>query len=79
MSGFEQLLILLRGVTVWDGVKWLIVLGLGLYLVFAVVAVRQVQLMSRTINGALEWPIKLLATVHLAVAVVVLLAAIVVL
>ena len=79
MSGFEQLLILLRGVTVWDGVKWLIVLGLGLYLVFAVVAVRQVQLMSRTINGALEWPIKLLATIHLAVAVVVLLAAIVVL
>lgn len=79
MSGFEQLLILLRGVTVWDGVKWLIVLGLGLYLVFAVVAVRQVQLMSRTINGALKWPIKLLATVHLAVAVVVLLAAIVVL
>ena len=79
MSGFEQLLILLRGVTVWDGVKWLIVLGLGLYLVFAVVAVRQVQLMSRTINVALEWPIKLLATIHLAVAVVVLLAAIVVL
>jgi len=79
VSGFEQLLILLRGVTVWDGVKWLIVLGLGLYLVFAVVAVRQVQLMSRTINGALEWPIKLLATIHLAVAVVVLLAAIVVL
>lgn len=79
MSGFEQLLALLQGVTVWDGVKWLMVLGLGLYTVFAVVAVRQVQLMSRTINGALEWPIKLLAAVHLAVAVVVLLAAVVIL
>lgn len=79
MSGFDRLLLLLSGLSVWDGVKWLMVLGLGLYVVFAVVAVRQVQLMSRTINGALEWPIRLLATVHLAVAVVVLLAAVVIL
>ena len=79
MTGFDQLLTYLQGVTVWVVVKWLMVLGLVLYGVFAVVVIRQVQLMSRTVNGALEWPLKLLAWAHLAVAGVALMAAIVIL
>jgi len=79
MTGFDQLLGLLGGVTVWDGVKWLMVLGLVLYGVFGVVVVRQVQLMSRTVNGALEWPLKMLAWAHLGVAGVALIAAIAIL
>ncbi|OGY16080.1 MAG: hypothetical protein A2784_00155 [Candidatus Chisholmbacteria bacterium RIFCSPHIGHO2_01_FULL_48_12] len=79
MSGFDRLLLLLQGVTVWDGIKWLMVLGLGLYAVFAVVAVRQVQLMSRTIDGALKWQIKLLTLVHLGIAVGALMMAVVIL
>jgi hypothetical protein len=75
----EQFLQSLITLNIWTVVKWLMVLGLGLYAVFAVVAVRQVQLMSRTINGALEWPIKVLAGVHLGIAVVLLLAAVVIL
>ena len=79
MSGFDRLLTILPGVTIWIVAKWLMVAALGLYLVFAVVVIRQVQLMSRTLNGALELPIKLIGYVHLAIAVGVLVMALVIL
>lgn len=79
MSGFDQLLILFQGVTVWVAVKWLMVLGLGLYNMFAVVVIRQVQLMSQTVNGGLELPLKVLTWAHLIVSIVALVAAIAVL
>ena len=79
MSGFEQLLALAAGMTVWVAVKWLMVLGLIIYGVFAVVVVRQVQLMSRAVHGGLEWPLKIGAIVHAGIAGVALVAAIVIL
>lgn len=79
MTPIEQLLQSLITLDVWVVVKWLLVLALGLYGVFAVVVVRQVQLMSRTLNGALELPLKLLAWLHMGVAVMVLLMAVVIL
>ncbi|MBI4034951.1 MAG: hypothetical protein HY381_00960 [Candidatus Chisholmbacteria bacterium] len=79
MSGFDLLLVLLQGVTVWVVVKWLMVVALGLYGVFAVVVIRQVQLMSRTLNGALELPLRVIAYTHLGVAVAMLVLALVIL
>ena len=79
MSGFEQMLVLLQGATVWTVVKWLMVVGLILYNVFAVVVMRQVSLMSRTVNGILELPLKLLSWVHLGLSLVALVVAIVIL
>lgn len=79
MSGFDRMLVLLQGVGIWGVVKLLVLVAVGLYVVFAVVVIRQVQLMSETLNGVLMLPIKLLAYMHLAVAVGVLVMAVVIL
>lgn len=39
---------------IWEVLKWGYVLAFGLYFVFAIIAYRQVELMNRTLNGALE-------------------------
>ncbi len=64
---------------VWLVVKLAYLVGLLMYLVFAFVVVRQVELMSRTFNGTVELPIKLVAKIHLVVAVIVLVIVLVVL
>ncbi len=54
-------------------------IGLGLYIVFALVVVKQVSLMVATIEVGLEFWIKLVAYMHLAFAIFVFLAAIIIL
>lgn len=54
---------------IWWVVKLFYLLGLLMYLIFAIVLVRQVGLMSRTLNGSIELPIKWLARLHLLVSV----------
>ena len=66
-------------ISVWVIAKYIVVFGLLLYLVFAVVMVRQVQLMIKTIESGFEWGIKLLAYFHLLFAIAVLLFAIIIL
>lgn len=60
-------------------VKLFILLGLMLYLIFAMVVVRQVQLMNQTLKGSLNLPLRLFAWVHFGLAVLVFLFALVVL
>lgn len=46
-------------------VKILLLFGMLFYLAFGVIVIRQVSLMSKTLNGALAWPIKIIAWIHL--------------
>lgn len=55
--------------TVWGLAKLFVLVGLLLYLAFAVVVIRQVQLMTRTITGELDGAIRVVAWVHFAFAV----------
>lgn len=68
MPGLEDIFQFLLSIDVFDIIKLMVVLGLGFYLVFAVIVVRQVELMRRTLNGAIDVPLKLLALAHLGVA-----------
>lgn len=83
MSPFEQVLQFVAGnYQSFDPLillKLLFLAGLGIYLAFAVIVVRQVGLMTRTLNGMLDLPIKLVAWVHLGIAVIVFLLALLVL
>ncbi len=49
------------GLTVWFLVKLGIVIGLVMYAGFAVMIARQVELMSRSLNGAFKKPLKTVA------------------
>ena len=52
---------------VWTLLKWPFLLLFLLYLAFAFIVVRQVGLMSRTLNGVLDTQLKLITWLHLLV------------
>ncbi len=55
----------LIGLSVWLIAKIFVLIALGLYIVFAAVIVKQVNLMIKTIKVGFEAPIKLVAWGHL--------------
>lgn len=63
------------GVSIWFLIKIATLILLGLYLVFALVVVRQTKLMTSTITLGPEGLIILLGYIHLAFAILVFLAA----
>jgi len=69
----------LLGISIWFIAKIFVLIGLLLYLAFALVVLRQVQLMIETVEVGFETPIKFLAYVHLAFAVLVLILALIIL
>lgn len=59
----------LVGISVWLTVKIFILLFLGIYLVFALVVIRQIVLMSETLDMGLNLPIKFIGWAHFLFAV----------
>ncbi|PWU23762.1 hypothetical protein C5B42_01905 [Candidatus Cerribacteria bacterium 'Amazon FNV 2010 28 9'] len=51
--------------------KGLFLITFALYIIYALVIVRQISLMSRTIHTSLEWFVKILGLVHLAAAILI--------
>ncbi len=75
----SQDLIPLLGVSVWFIAKIFVVFAILLYVIFALVVVRQVQLMTDTLEVGFESQVRLLSFIHLLFAIAVLIFAIIVL
>ena len=54
---------------IWWVVKLIILVGLLFYLVFAVVVIRQVQLMTKPVAGELDRTIRIVSWIHFALVV----------
>ena len=67
------------GISIWLVVKIAALILLGLYLIFALIVVRQIKLMTSTLSLGFEAPIIMLGYIHLAFAVLVFLAALIIL
>lgn len=67
------------GIQIWVIIKILSIILLGMYLIFSLVVVRQVKLMTDTLQLGFESFARFLAYAHLIFAVLVLLAAIIIL
>lgn len=67
------------GISVWLVVKVAALILLGMYLIFSLVVVRQIKLMTTTLSLGFEAPIIMLGYIHLAFAVLVFLAALIIL
>lgn len=50
---------------IWEIAKWFVVFGFLLYVIFASVVVRQIQLMTDTLDVGFETPVKILGYIHL--------------
>jgi hypothetical protein len=73
MTPFEQFIQSLS-INSFDSVLWIFVkilfaIGFGLYLAFAVIIIRQVKIMGEVVEGLSVWPLRILAWVHLLVAI----------
>jgi len=57
----EQLLKFLFTINIWAVAKFVVLLGLGVYIIFAFVVVRQVKIMTEVISGMLTGPLRLIS------------------
>lgn len=57
--------------SLWFVGKLFFLFGIGIYVVFAIIVVRQVYLMTSTVIVGFETPIRMLVWVHLAIAAVI--------
>lgn len=78
MNG-AQLINILNEVTFFAIIKWFFVIGLAMYSIFAIVVVKQVSIMSESVESSVNPIIKLLSWLHLAMAILLVVAAIVML
>jgi len=60
----QMLATLAPELTIWLLVKLLFLVGLGIYIFFAAIIIRQVGLMNRTLKGTLDVGVRLLAWMH---------------
>ena len=60
----------LLGISVWFVIKIFVLIAMLLYIAFALVIVRQVQLMTKTLRVGFEFPLRTLSLLHLISAVV---------
>jgi len=67
------------GISIWSILKILIIIVMVLYLVFAFVVVRQVQLMTDTLEVGFESQLRTLSFAHLLFAIAVLIFALIIL
>lgn len=69
----------IAGISFWMIIKVFVLILLAMYLIFAFVIVKQVQLMTGTLQLGFEAPVKLFSYVHLVYAIFVFLAALIIL
>ena len=67
------------GISIWLIAKIFVLIAFFLYIIFSVVVVRQVELMTATLEVGFETQIKLLSYLHLLFALFVFLAALIIL
>jgi hypothetical protein len=78
MTG-NQIITILKSLTILVIVKWFFVVGLIMYSLFAVVVIKQVSVMSETVDSSVNSVMKLFSWLHLAMAILLVVAAIVML
>ena len=76
---FDQLIETITNLDPWSIVKAMVMLLLSLYIAFSFIVLRQVDLMRKTLMGRLNTVIKVIAFVHLGIAIFVWLLAFIIL
>lgn len=72
---FQQLI----NINIWMIAKGFVLLALGVYFIFAGMVIREVDLMNNTLTGVFNLPIKIVAILHLILAIFVFILAIIIL
>jgi prepilin signal peptidase PulO-like enzyme (type II secretory pathway) len=81
MMPIEELLnnLLNLNLSIWLMVKFFVLLALFVYIVFAFLVVREVDLMTRTVKDIFNLPIKIISWLHLVFSLLIFLLALIIL
>lgn len=66
-------------ISIWTIAKAMVLFALGIYIVFAVVVLRQIRLMSETLKIGLEKGVRTLGVIHLLFSIAVFILALIIL
>ncbi len=69
----NQIITTLFSITVFEVIKVFLLILLGMYIIFAIIVIRQVGLMTKAVQVNFSWFIKLIAWAHLLLSIIVLL------
>jgi len=69
--GFENFFESVFNISIWIVAKWLVEIALLVYLVFAVIVVRQVYMMTEVVKEKFNWIVKIISWIHLLFAILV--------
>jgi len=69
----------IANINIWAIVKWFYILAFALYVIFAAIILKQTSIMSKTLNGSMNLPLKTIGYVHLVVALLIFFLALIVL
>ncbi len=70
---------MITGITIWSVLKILIIIVLALYIIFSLVLIKQVQMMTKTLEIGFERELMILSFIHFLFAVSVLIFAVIIL
>jgi hypothetical protein len=70
---------IILNISVWSVAKVLMLIALVIYLIFAVVVIRQVSVMTKVVSGRLNIPLRLISWAHLIFTLLVIILSIVIL
>lgn len=79
MTPIELVFQELININIWMIAKIFVLIALGVYLIFSVMVIREVDLMNNTLTGTFNLPIKFVALLHLIFSVLVLILAVLIL
>jgi flagellar biosynthesis protein FlhB len=69
LPGEEMIKKIFGDVSMFDVLKWMLVVGLGMYILFAFVIIKQVEVMTETVEDDSNGVIKIFAWAHLVMAI----------
>ncbi|KKU12174.1 MAG: hypothetical protein UX19_C0005G0006 [Candidatus Woesebacteria bacterium GW2011_GWA1_45_8] len=67
------------GITIWPVVKFFVIIALAIYAIFAGVVLKQIKMMTDTIEVGFEAPVRFIGLAHFLFAVAVLIFALIIL
>ena len=79
MSNFDRFLELITAIQIWDIARLIVVFVLFLYTLFALIVLKQVNLMSKTLIVPIDSAIKIIVRFHLYLAALIFLLALIIL
>lgn len=71
MTPFENFVSFIFQINIWFVIKTVFLIAIGIYFVFSMMVLREVELMIKTLKSVFNWPIKIITWLHVLLVILV--------